>query len=74
MGRDFVGVIKAKGRKVKDVEVGDKVWGVIEPHQIGAFAEYVVLDHKYVRFPIALLENHARRAVLTDWSSVYTSI
>lgn len=49
LGRDFVGIVRAKGRKVKGVEVGDKVWGVIEPHQVGAFAEYVALDRKYVR-------------------------
>lgn len=49
LGRDFVGIVKAKGRRVSDnIEIGDKVWGVIEPHQVGALAEYIVVDQKYV--------------------------
>lgn len=49
LGRDFVGIVKAKGKRVNDnIEIGDKVWGVIEPHQVGALAEYIVVDQKYV--------------------------
>lgn len=49
LGRDFVGIVKAKGKRVKGINVGDKVWGVTEPYQVGTFAEYVVLDQSYVR-------------------------
>lgn len=51
LGRDFCGIIEEKGSCViADYQIGDKVWGVIEPHQIGALAEYVVVDQKYVRY------------------------
>lgn len=49
LGRDFCGVVMDKGCSVSaDFKTGDKVWGVIEPHQIGALAEFVVVDQRYV--------------------------
>lgn len=49
LGRDFCGIVKEKGQSVnQNIQIGDKVWGVIEPHQVGAHAEYVVVDQKYV--------------------------
>lgn len=50
LGRDFCGKIKSKGSAVdRNLRIGDTVWGVIEPHQSGSFAEYIVVNQKYVR-------------------------
>ena len=40
-GRDFSGVVSAKGEDVKDIAVGDAVFGVCEAGQEGAYAEKV---------------------------------
>ena len=39
LGRDFSGVVSAVGDGVKDLEVGDAVFGVCETGQEGAYAE-----------------------------------
>lgn len=50
LGRDFCGIIKDVGSAVDfNLKIGDTVWGVIEPHQSGSFAEFIVVDQKYVR-------------------------
>lgn len=48
LGREFSGIVKAKGRSVKRFNVGDKVFGVVPPHKTGAQAEYVVVDQSTV--------------------------
>lgn len=51
LGREFCGVVKQKGSAVRaDIQVGDKVWGVISPHQDGSIAEYVVINEIFVSF------------------------
>lgn len=50
LGREFCGVVVAKGSSVRaDIQIGDKVWGVISPHMPGSIAEYVVVDQLTVR-------------------------
>lgn len=45
LGREFCGIVKEKGAKVRDdIQIGDKVWGLVSPQQPGAHAEYVVVD------------------------------
>lgn len=49
VGRDFVGVVRARGRSVRDdIQVGDKVWGIVPSEQQGSFAEFVVVNHNTV--------------------------
>lgn len=50
LGREFSGVVKARGKSVrKNLQVGDKVFGIVPTHQPGSLAEYVVVDQKTVR-------------------------
>lgn len=50
LGREFSGVVKAKGRRVRrNIKVGDTVFGISPAHQPGALAEYVVVDQDNVR-------------------------
>lgn len=49
LGRDFCGVVTRKGMSVReDIQIGDKVWGVVPPHRSGCHAEYVVVDESWV--------------------------
>ncbi|KAL7637354.1 UNVERIFIED_CONTAM: hypothetical protein RMT77_012080 [Armadillidium vulgare] len=41
-GRDFVGEVVRVGHSVSNIEVNDKVWGVVMPQRQGSHAEYVV--------------------------------
>jgi NADPH:quinone reductase-like Zn-dependent oxidoreductase len=43
LGRDFSGVISAVGEEVKDLRVGDAVFGVCEAGQEGAYAEKIAV-------------------------------
>lgn len=50
LGREFCGVVRAKGKSVRDdIQIGEKVWGVVPPHKPGSIAEYVVVDQTTVR-------------------------
>lgn len=50
LGREFTGVVRAKGWRVRrDIKVGDTVFGISAAHQPGALAEYVVVDQATVR-------------------------
>lgn len=50
LGREFSGIVKAKGKSVrKNIQVGDKVFGIVPTHQPGSLAEYVVVDQNTVR-------------------------
>lgn len=50
LGRDFCGVVTRKGMSVREeIQIGDKVWGVVPPHRAGCHAEYVVVDETCVR-------------------------
>lgn len=49
LGRDFCGVVVRKGMSVREeLQVGDKVWGVVPLHRSGCHAEYVVVDESCV--------------------------
>lgn len=49
LGRDFCGIVTRKGMSVReDIQIGDKVWGVVPPHRSGCHAEYVVVDETCV--------------------------
>jgi len=43
LGRDFSGVIAAKGAAVEDLKVGDAVFGVLEAGREGAYAEKLAI-------------------------------
>lgn len=50
LGREFCGVVKERGKKVRDdIQIGDKVWGLVSPNRPGSQAEYVVVDQTTVR-------------------------
>lgn len=44
LGRDFSGEIIQKGTSVKDLEIGQIVWGVVPVQRTGCAAQYVVVD------------------------------
>lgn len=49
LGREFCGSVKEMGDTVRsEIQIGDKVWGVIPPHQSGSHAEYIIIEDKYV--------------------------
>lgn len=48
LGREFSGVVRAKGKFVRKLNIGDKVFGVVPPHRIGSQAEFVVADQSTV--------------------------
>lgn len=49
-GREFCGVVKRKGKSVRDeIQVGTKVWGVVPAHIHGSIAQYVVVNENTVR-------------------------
>ena len=41
LGQDVAGVVVAKGFDVSEFEVGDRVWGLLDPVRPGTYAEYV---------------------------------
>jgi NADPH:quinone reductase-like Zn-dependent oxidoreductase len=49
LGTDVAGVIVAKGFDVSEFEVGDRVWGLLDPAKPGAYAEYVAAPSYLVR-------------------------
>lgn len=45
----FSGIVTRKGMSVReDIQVGDKVWGVVPVHRSGCHAEYIVVDENCV--------------------------
>ena len=48
LGNECAGVIEKVGKNVKDFQKGDKVYARLPLEKIGAFAEYVAVDHKAV--------------------------
>lgn len=49
LGRDFAGVVIAKGSSVSSFELGDEVYGVVKPQSRGCHAEYTVTSNTLVR-------------------------
>lgn len=51
LGREFSGVVVQKGMGVNSsLQMGDEVWGVVQPHKSGSHAEYVVVPSFCVSF------------------------
>lgn len=50
LGREFCGVVKDLGDEVRtDIQIGDKVWGLVPIHMQGSHAQYVVVGESTVR-------------------------
>jgi len=62
---------------IKDLVVGDKVWGVIPVHHQGCHQEYVAVDKCYVtKKPDNISDNDAAAVLyagLTAWSGIFLS-
>ena len=60
-GREFSGVVAAVGRDVRDVRVGDEVYGATAPtSRAGAFAEYASAPaHALARKPVGMTHEEA---------------
>lgn len=51
LGREFSGIVRQKGDKVRDdIQIGDKVWGLVGVQRPGSHAEYVVVDQSTVSY------------------------
>lgn len=48
LGREFVGTVVNKGMANSDLQVGDKVWGVVPFHQQGAHSEFLKISRCFV--------------------------
>ncbi|GLH16305.1 Uncharacterized protein GBIM_20610, partial [Gryllus bimaculatus] len=48
LGRDFSGIVVAKGYQVSGINVGDEVWGVVPPHSQGSHAGKVLVNKSLV--------------------------
>ena len=48
IGAECSGIIEKVGENVKNFKVGDKIYTYLPMNNIGAFAEYISINHKYV--------------------------
>lgn len=49
LGRDFSGIVTAKGHGVGDeINIGDEVYGFIPIHKQGSFAESIIVEKNHV--------------------------
>jgi NADPH:quinone reductase-like Zn-dependent oxidoreductase len=70
-GRDFSGVISAAGNGVKDLNVGDAVFGVCEAGQEGAYAEKIAVKAAIVaKKPDGLSHVNAAALALTGLTAI----
>ena len=46
LGNECSGIVEKVGNNVKDFRTGDRVYARLPIQKIGAFAEYVAVDHK----------------------------
>jgi NADPH:quinone reductase-like Zn-dependent oxidoreductase len=71
LGRDFSGVISAVGEGVTDLKVGDKVFGVCEAGQEGAYAEKIAVKAAIVaKKPAGLSHVNAAALALTGLTAL----
>ena len=65
-GNEVVGIIEETGRQVKNLKVGDRVFGRLPLDHIGAFAEYVAVDNQALaKVPDYLSDEEAAAVPLT---------
>ena len=70
-GRDFSGVVSAVGQGVKDIAVGDAVFGVCEAGQEGTYAEKIAIKAAIVaRKPSDLSHDNAAALALTGLTAL----
>ena len=48
VGSDYAGTVEAVGEEVTNVRLGDDVFGTMDFKKVGAFAETIVVDSRYV--------------------------
>src|SRR5205807_1975567 len=71
MGRDFSGTISAVGEGVRDLRIGDAVFGVCEAGQEGAYAEKIAVKAAIVaKKPDRLSHVHAAALALTGLTAL----
>lgn len=78
LGRDFSGTVVNKGMAVRNnIQLGDKVWGVVPIHRNGCHSEFVAVDADYVTHKPQKLDDSDAAAVLyaglTAWSGLFLS-
>lgn len=65
-GNEFVGVIESIGKDVTNYNVGERVYARLPLNKIGAFAEYLTIDHKEIALvPDYLSDEEAASVPLT---------
>ena len=76
LGQDVAGTIAEKGFDVADYEIGDRVWGLLDPARPGTYAEYVGTPSYMVRRMPANLSFEQAAAVpmagCTAWHALVT--
>lgn len=71
LGRDFSGVVSAKGSAVDDVREGDQVFGVCEVGQEGSYAEKLSISSKLVTMkPAGLTHGQTAALALTGLTAI----
>jgi NADPH:quinone reductase-like Zn-dependent oxidoreductase len=74
LGHDLAGIVTALGRDVQDFKVGDEVYARPRDLRIGAFAEYIAIDHAdLARKPRSLTMEEAAAVplvALAAWQSL----
>lgn len=56
LGREFCGFVKNLGDEVRtDIQIVDKVWGLVPIHMQGSHAQYVVVNESSVRIYLIIL-------------------
>ncbi len=71
LGRDFSGVVSAVGADVKDLKVGDEVFGVLETGRDGTYCEKIAIGAAIVaKKPAALSHVDATALALTGLTAI----
>ncbi|KAK7869782.1 hypothetical protein R5R35_008315 [Gryllus longicercus] len=74
LGRDFSGIVVAKGYQVSGINVGDEVWGVVPPHSQGSHAGKVLVNKSLVQLKPKILTRIEAGSMpytaMTAWSSL----
>ncbi|MBV9827232.1 MAG: NADP-dependent oxidoreductase [Alphaproteobacteria bacterium] len=72
LGRDFSGVVAAKGAAVTDLQVGDEVFGVLDAGIEGAYAEKVAIKAAIIaKKPAKLDHAEAAAMALTSLTAIW---